>query len=92
MPRGQEIHLFKVCITILALSLSAESLTESVSEPGVTVKQEPQEDGQAQPPPKTPKTLSSFFCEWGLHLAGLRREEAGGSFSKELSLPMGEKA
>ena len=29
----------------------------------MTVKQEPQEDGQAQPPPKTPKTLSSFFCE-----------------------------
>lgn len=29
----------------------------------MTVKQEPQEDGQAQPPPKAPKTLSSFFCE-----------------------------
>lgn len=27
------------------------------------VKQEPQEDGQAQLPPKAPKTLSSFFCE-----------------------------
>uniref|UniRef100_A0A452G7D9 DNA ligase n=1 Tax=Capra hircus TaxID=9925 RepID=A0A452G7D9_CAPHI len=40
---------------------TAESPTESVSEPGVTVKQEPQEDGQAQPPPKAPKTLSSFF-------------------------------
>ena len=27
------------------------------------VKQEPQEDGQAQLPAKAPKTLSSFFCE-----------------------------
>lgn len=27
------------------------------------MKQEPQEDGQAQLPPKAPKTLSSFFCE-----------------------------
>ncbi|XP_070079213.1 DNA ligase 1 isoform X3 [Equus caballus] len=40
---------------------STEPPTDSVAEPEGAVKQEPQED-QPQPPPRAPKTLSSFFA------------------------------
>lgn len=43
--------------------LGAEPPTESSSEPGVAIKQEPQEEDPAKPP-RPPRTLSSFFSEF----------------------------
>lgn len=39
------------------------AVAASISGPEVAAKQAVQEDGQAKPPPRTLKTLSSFFCE-----------------------------
>lgn len=51
---------------LTSFALETEPLTESGSEPEMVVKQEPQDEDQAKPSPRAPKTLSSFFSEFRL--------------------------
>lgn len=77
----------------LCLALAAEPPTDSTSEPEVAGKQEAREGDQAKPPPRAPKTVSSFFGECLPPISSQRRgEEAGGPFSgarPALPLPYG---
>ncbi|KAM7060114.1 DNA ligase 1 [Molossus nigricans] len=59
-----------------------EPSTESGSEPEM-VKQEPQDEDQAKPPPRAPKTLSSFFMPRKLAIKKEVKEEGSGTPGKE---------
>lgn len=66
----------------------ADSLPDSTSELEVARKQEAQEEDPAKPPPRAPKTVSSFFGECLLPLGSrLRGEEAGGPFPRAHPAP-----
>ncbi|KAB0398455.1 hypothetical protein E2I00_014843 [Balaenoptera physalus] len=62
---------------------TAKPPTESVSEPKVAVKQGPQEDDQAKPPPKAPKTLNSFFSPRKPAIKKEAKEEEPSALRKE---------
>lgn len=68
--------------------LGAESLTESSSEPGVAIKQEPQEEDLAKPP-RAPRTLSSFFSEFvpPSPPRGCAGRRQGGFLRRKLQIP-----
>lgn len=68
--------------------LGAEPLTESSSEPGVAIKQEPQEEDLAKPP-RAPRTLSSFFSEFvpPSPPRGCAGRRQGGCLLRKLQIP-----
>ncbi|XP_014405904.1 PREDICTED: DNA ligase 1 [Myotis brandtii] len=63
----------------------AEPPTESGSEPMVVVKQEPQDEEQAKPPPRAPRMLSSFFTPRKPAIKKEVKEEGPGTPRKEAS-------